>query len=290
VASGAYQTTSPVTGQGLIVPVSGGQVGPGEELPLPANGNNLQEYSVVACSTSDSCVLAGAYDLPTSFDSEGLVDSLQAQLAVSTTSLPAGAVGSAYSQSLSATGAWGAYTWSVSSGSLPAGLSLNAQTGVISGTPTASGASTFTVKATGNGVPAQTAAQSLSITVPDPVVKVTRVGARLKASTGEVSVSLACATGACAGTVTLVYKHEVKLKHGKRKRLTTVIGSGGYSLADGASKTLKVHLNAAGRRFLKLAKSHRLSVLLTASVAGGITSSRLTTVTLDKVKTKKRTK
>jgi hypothetical protein len=102
-----------------------------------------------------------------------------------------------------------------------------------------------------------------------------------------VSVSLACATGACAGTVTLVYKHEVKLKHGRRKRLTTVIGSGGYSLADGASRTLKVHLNAAGRRFLKLAKSHRLSVLLTASVTGGITSSRHVTLALAKTRKRK---
>ena len=56
---------------------------------------------------------------------------------VTTTSLPNGAVGSSYSQNLAATGGTGSYnTWTVSSGSLPAGLSLNASSGLISGTPT----------------------------------------------------------------------------------------------------------------------------------------------------------
>ncbi len=40
--------------------------------------------------------------------------------------------------------------WSVTTGTLPAGLSLNASTGVLSGTPTATGTSSFTVKATYN--------------------------------------------------------------------------------------------------------------------------------------------
>jgi len=72
--------------------------------------------------------------------------------AITTTTLPAGAVGSAYSQSLGATGGDGTLTWSVDSGSLPAGLSLSSG-GVISGTPTTQGASSFTVRvADGDGV------------------------------------------------------------------------------------------------------------------------------------------
>jgi Putative Ig domain len=55
---------------------------------------------------------------------------------VSTTSLPNGTQGSAYTGYLRATGGSGVYTWSLKSGSLPPGLSLNPSTGAITGTPT----------------------------------------------------------------------------------------------------------------------------------------------------------
>ena len=52
--------------------------------------------------------------------------------------LPSATVGIAYSQALSATGGTGSYsTWTVTTGNLPPGLSLNPSTGVISGTPLA---------------------------------------------------------------------------------------------------------------------------------------------------------
>jgi hypothetical protein len=89
-----------------------------------------------------------------------------APLAVSTSSLPAATVGDSYSQDLSASGGISPYSWSVTSGSLPAGLSL-ASDGTVSGTPTAVGSSTFTVQATDSGSPAQTATQQLTLTV-DP--------------------------------------------------------------------------------------------------------------------------
>ena len=64
--------------------------------------------------------------------------------AIVTTTLPGGTVGTAYSQPLTATG-HAPITWSLASGSLPAGLTLSGDT--ISGTPTAAGTFTFTVKA-----------------------------------------------------------------------------------------------------------------------------------------------
>ena len=67
---------------------------------------------------------------------------------VTTTSLPGGTTGTAYSTTLQASGGTTPYSWSVSAGTLPAGLSLVASTGVISGTPTAAGTASFTVQVT----------------------------------------------------------------------------------------------------------------------------------------------
>ncbi len=65
---------------------------------------------------------------------------------ITTDTLPGGKVGEAYSQTLSATGTT-PITWGIDSGNLPAGLTLDEATGEISGTPTAAGTASFTVKA-----------------------------------------------------------------------------------------------------------------------------------------------
>jgi len=69
-----------------------------------------------------------------------------APITVSPTTLPDGTVGTGYSQTVSASPA-GAYAFTVTNGVLPAGLSLNAATGVISGTPTTPGSFNFRVTA-----------------------------------------------------------------------------------------------------------------------------------------------
>ncbi|MGH9632323.1 MAG: Ig domain-containing protein, partial [Bryobacteraceae bacterium] len=61
-------------------------------------------------------------------------------------SLPPGTTGSPYAQTLTATGGTAPYTWSVSAGSLPGGLTLGAANGEIRGTPATQGAFTFTVQ------------------------------------------------------------------------------------------------------------------------------------------------
>jgi large repetitive protein len=84
-------------------------------------------------------------------------------LQISTTSLPGGTVGVAYTANLTATGGVPPYTWSVSTGSLPAGLSLNAATGAITGTPSSPTSASFGVTVT-DTQPVQTVA-TLSIVV-----------------------------------------------------------------------------------------------------------------------------
>ena len=89
-----------------------------------------------------------------------------------TTTLPAATLGSAYSQTVSATGGAGTLTYSISSGTLPGGLTLNGNT--ISGTPTGSaGTANFTVKVTDSStVSATSATQQLGITV-NPAIGIT---------------------------------------------------------------------------------------------------------------------
>jgi uncharacterized protein YjdB len=86
-------------------------------------------------------------------------------LAITTASLPTGTVSVEYSAPLTASGGTLPYTWSLASGGLPAGLTLNASSGAITGTPTTAGASNFTAKVTDAGSPVQTATKALSVTV-----------------------------------------------------------------------------------------------------------------------------
>jgi alpha-tubulin suppressor-like RCC1 family protein len=74
--------------------------------------------------------------------------SIYSPMSVPPVTLPFAVTGSVYSQTISALGGLPPYTWSISAGALPAGLSFNAGTGVLSGTPTATGTFNFTVKAT----------------------------------------------------------------------------------------------------------------------------------------------
>jgi hypothetical protein len=89
---------------------------------------------------------------------------LPAAPSITTTTLPAGVEGTAYSQTVVATG-FGALTLSVSAGTLPPGLAMSAS-GHITGTPSGpNGASNFTVKVTDSSNPTQSATQALSILI-----------------------------------------------------------------------------------------------------------------------------
>src|SRR5262245_55382312 len=93
-----------------------------------------------------------------------------APLTVTTSSLPNGTVGTSYSQTLTASGGTGGYTWNITAGALAQGLAVSAG-GTIGGTPTASGTANFTVKVTDSSN--ANASKPLSITVTPAPLSIT---------------------------------------------------------------------------------------------------------------------
>src|SRR6476646_10795120 len=88
-------------------------------------------------------------------------------LAITTTSLPEGTVNQPYSPSVSGAGGALPYTWSVSP-ALPANLSMDTATGVITGTPTTAATTTHTFTLRDSSAPPQTVQQSFSLTIDPP--------------------------------------------------------------------------------------------------------------------------
>jgi len=98
---------------------------------------------------------------------------VQGALTITTETLPVATTTIDYSQTLAASGGSATYAWSISSGVLPSGLSLNGTTGVISGTPTATGIFIFTVRVTdGTGASAQ---KSYTVAAIIPSVRITGI-------------------------------------------------------------------------------------------------------------------
>jgi hypothetical protein len=112
-------------------------------------------------------------------------------LVVASASLPHAVRGVSYSATAVAGGASGAPTWSLLTGTLPVGLSLDPMTGVISGTPSSSGVASFTLEVADDS--AHVASRTVSLRVYDPVsVRTTAFNA---ASLGRRYVAHALAAG-----------------------------------------------------------------------------------------------
>ena len=114
------------------------------------------------CNAQGQCVRDpnGQYTTPTcnNFCQPGTTFS------IITANLSNGTVSQPYNQVIQVSGGTAPYAWT-QLGSLPAGLSFNAATGVILGTPTATGTSTFTIKVTDQSTPPKLAEKQLSIVV-----------------------------------------------------------------------------------------------------------------------------
>jgi len=86
-------------------------------------------------------------------------------LAITTaTPLPNGSVGASYSVTLAASGGVTPYTWSIDTGGFPTGLLINPSTGVISGTPSVTGTTSFIARVTDSAKATITKAFSITIT------------------------------------------------------------------------------------------------------------------------------
>jgi hypothetical protein len=103
------------------------------------------------------------------------------------------AQGAPFSLQLAAAGGSAPYAWSIASGTLPAGLTLNAASGAISGAPAVTGASAFTVQVRDGQ--SQTAQKAITITVLPPALEVLTASAPPGQVSAPFSLQLAATGG-----------------------------------------------------------------------------------------------
>lgn len=121
-------------------------------------------------------------------------------LTITTASLPEAATNESYSQTLAEANGTKPFTWAVASGSLPPGLALDATTGVLSGTPTANGASTFTVTVSDSANPPATDSTSLTLTVAPLTIATTAL------ANGALGAAYSQAIGMANGAAPFTFK------------------------------------------------------------------------------------
>jgi len=132
-------------------------------------------YVAPTALTATTTAVVTATSIANTNVTETVTVTIQAVFQFQTTSLPIATKGLAYVATINTIGASGPFTWAITSGALPIGLSLsssNTSSVNITGTPTTVGTSTVTLQATnGSGTPIS---QSFTITVnPPPSLTIT---------------------------------------------------------------------------------------------------------------------
>jgi len=140
-------------------------------------------------------------DLVQAPEAEGSGSGIPASPAFTADSPPTtGSVGTPYTYTFAASGS-PAPTFSVNSGSLPSGLTLDSTTGTVSGTPTTAASFTFTIEAA-NGVTPAAVSPSITITITAPTLTICARRATIPAGyvvTALVSNSPSCGANNLAG-------------------------------------------------------------------------------------------
>jgi parallel beta-helix repeat protein len=186
---------------------------------------------------------------------------------VATIALPAAQLGVAYSQTVPVTGGRAPFSFQLVSGVLPPGLTVSAA-GIVSGTPTKSGGSAFTMSVTdANGI--ASASQTVSLTVATPIIEIKTTAIKLKGR--DAQVMLSCKFSPCVGTAKLIEYVKVTVKK-KTKTMAVTLGSATYTLAAGAHGAAQMILLAKGDHVLAHVNKHHLKEAVTASVHGGETA------------------
>jgi putative Ig domain-containing protein len=202
---------------------------------------------------------------------------------VTTTSLAAGTVATAYSATLAATNGVSPYTWSVTVGALPTGLTLAAGTGAITGTPTAYGTSNFTVQVKDANNFTAIAALSIKIS-PAPVVITTTSLPNGVVNSAGYSATLASTGGATPITWSWTAQAGSTLPPG----LVIAPSTGVISGTPTSAGTFNVSVTATDSSTPALSASKNFSITIipqlaittTSPLPNGITTTAYTGVTL----------
>jgi hypothetical protein len=126
------------------------------------SGIGLYQAPVVTANTASTITATSVAD--TTKSAMASVTVTPPPVSITTTSLSKATAGTAYSNGLSATGGTAPYTWTLYSGSLPGGITVQSA-GSISGTTSQSGSFTITVEVNDSSSPKQNSTQSLGLTV-----------------------------------------------------------------------------------------------------------------------------
>ena len=199
-----------------------------------ASGTSITYTPTAGYSGTDSFTYTATNASGTSTPATVSVTVASPTISISPLSLPNGTIGTAYSQAISASGSLAPYTYAISSGSLPAGLSLS-PAGALSGTPTVSGNFNFTVTATDSGTPISTAARAYSFTINALPPVAGAVSATVAANSSANPITLNLSGGATTSVaVTSAPSHGTATASGTS---ITYTPTAGYSGADSFTYT-----------------------------------------------------